>query len=193
MAGTIKVKNVQLGDNVTATQNFVWSENSDGTAKLARGNVGATTQDILTVDANGRIAMPQNVVAFSAGQTTLQNIGGGATVKLNFQTEDFDTNNNYDPVLSRFTPTVAGYYQIGGGFQITTVTTILRLFIYKNGVVNKHLVVSTAGCDWIYGSAFVYLNGTTDYVELFGYNLDANNTNPNPIATYFQGILIAKA
>ena len=53
MAGTLKVKSLQLGDSATATQNFVLSENSDGTVKLARGNVGATTQDILTIDAAG--------------------------------------------------------------------------------------------------------------------------------------------
>lgn len=57
MAGNIKVNSVQLGDSATATQNFVWQTNVDGTAKLARGNVGATTQDILTVDAAGRIGL----------------------------------------------------------------------------------------------------------------------------------------
>ena len=60
MAGQVKVNQVQLGDSATATQNFVLQTNVDGTAKLARGNVGATTQDILTVDAAGRVAFPQN-------------------------------------------------------------------------------------------------------------------------------------
>ena len=62
MAGQVKVNQVQLGDSVTATQNFVLQTNVDGTAKLARGNVGATTQDILTVDAAGKVAFPQNPV-----------------------------------------------------------------------------------------------------------------------------------
>lgn len=53
MAGTIK-SNVQLGDSLTATQNFtLTAAAADGTLKLARGNAGATTQDILTVDAAG--------------------------------------------------------------------------------------------------------------------------------------------
>jgi hypothetical protein len=59
MAGQIKVNSVQLGDSVTASQNFVWQTNADGTAKLARGNVGATTQDIMTVDAAGKVSFPQ--------------------------------------------------------------------------------------------------------------------------------------
>lgn len=53
MAGIIKTNTVQLGDSATATQNFVLQTNVDGTAKLSRGNVGATTADILTVDATG--------------------------------------------------------------------------------------------------------------------------------------------
>lgn len=57
MAGTLKTDSVQLGDSLTATNNFVLKTNADGTAKLARGNVGATTQDILTVDADGRVDM----------------------------------------------------------------------------------------------------------------------------------------
>jgi len=65
MAGSLKVNSVQLGDSATATQNFVWQTNVNGTAKLARGNVGATTQDILTVDASGNAVMPQGVSVYS--------------------------------------------------------------------------------------------------------------------------------
>lgn len=62
MAGTIKAQ-VQLGDSVTATQNFtITSEASDGTMKIARGNKGATTQDVMTVDAAGKVSFPQNTV-----------------------------------------------------------------------------------------------------------------------------------
>lgn len=68
MAGTLKINAVQLGDSLTATQNFVLQTNVDGTAKLARGNVGATTQDILTVDATGAVT----VATAAAGTNTTQ-------------------------------------------------------------------------------------------------------------------------
>lgn len=59
MAGLLKTQ-VQLGDSSTATQNFtLTSAAADGTMKLARGNAGATTQDILTVDAAGKVTFPQ--------------------------------------------------------------------------------------------------------------------------------------
>jgi len=53
----LKTNSVQIGQSATATQNFTLSVPSspDGTIKLARGNSGATTADILTVDASGNV------------------------------------------------------------------------------------------------------------------------------------------
>jgi hypothetical protein len=60
---TIKVNNIQIGQSGTATQNFVLSTpiTPDGTIKLSRGNVGATTQDILTIGATGNITLGNNL------------------------------------------------------------------------------------------------------------------------------------
>lgn len=55
----IKANRHQLGISATATQNFtLTAEAADGTCKLARGNAGATTQDVLTVDASGNVNAP---------------------------------------------------------------------------------------------------------------------------------------
>jgi hypothetical protein len=53
----LKANSVQIGQSTTATQNFTLSVPSspDGTIKLARGNSGATTADILAVNASGAI------------------------------------------------------------------------------------------------------------------------------------------
>jgi len=53
----LKSNSVQIGQSATATQNFTLSVPSspNGTIKLARGNSGATTADILTVDASGNV------------------------------------------------------------------------------------------------------------------------------------------
>jgi hypothetical protein len=54
----IKANAVQVGQSPTATQNFTLAVPSaqDGTIKLARGNAGATTQDVLSVDASGNVS-----------------------------------------------------------------------------------------------------------------------------------------
>lgn len=56
MSGQVTVNAVQLGSSATSAQNFVLQTNVDGTAKLARGNVGATSQDILSVGVDGSVS-----------------------------------------------------------------------------------------------------------------------------------------
>lgn len=57
----IKAIRAQLGLSVTPANNFTLDASADnGTMKLARGNAGATTQDLLTVDASGEVSLPSN-------------------------------------------------------------------------------------------------------------------------------------
>ena len=56
----LKAIKAQLGLSTTPANNFTLDASADnGTMKLARGNAGATTQDIITVDAGGKVAFPQ--------------------------------------------------------------------------------------------------------------------------------------
>ena len=68
----IKANAVQVGQSPTATQNFTLAVPSspDGTIKLARGNAGATTQDVLNVDASGNI----NGLVKSTSSTTARSL-----------------------------------------------------------------------------------------------------------------------
>lgn len=84
MAGKIAINTLQLGDSATATNNFVLQTNLDGTAKIARGNAGATTQDILTVDAAGKVDLPQLVR--SLGVTGSYTLPGELIIKWGYTT-----------------------------------------------------------------------------------------------------------
>jgi hypothetical protein len=55
----IKANSVQIGQSGTATKNFTLAvpASPNGTIKLARGNSGATTQDVLNVGSNGELAV----------------------------------------------------------------------------------------------------------------------------------------
>ncbi len=54
----IKSIKQQLGLSVTPANNFtLTAEADDGTMKLARGNAGVTTQDLITVSANGTVSL----------------------------------------------------------------------------------------------------------------------------------------
>lgn len=138
-----------------------------------------------------------NGPAFSAyaGATTTT-ISQNAYTKINFNTEEFDTNSNYDISTSRFTPTVAGYYQINGGMEFSNAAAAyINVAIFKNGSQFKGGVNSSAaGTYRVYASALVYLNGSTDYVELYGFsNVVGGTTNAYQAFTYFQGCLVRAA
>jgi hypothetical protein len=128
---------------------------------------------------------------FSAYQASPQTgISAATLTKVTFDTEEFDTNNNF--ASSRFTPTVAGYYQISGGVQTGGSPEVMIVEIWKNGSVNKRFGNSnSATVSQISGSVLIYLNGTTDYVELYVYlgtNTSTDSTNRS--RTWFTGAMV---
>lgn len=69
---TVRTDFLQVGVSNTSTQNFTLKTNNDGTAKLARGNFDATTQDVINVNASGVVDFPQGAtIGGSAGQKML--------------------------------------------------------------------------------------------------------------------------
>lgn len=66
----IRAIRAQLGLSGTASQNFTLDASAaDGSMKLARGNAGATTQDIMTVSAAGKVQFPAGSDMIGVGQT----------------------------------------------------------------------------------------------------------------------------
>jgi hypothetical protein len=131
-----------------------------------------------------------NGPAFSAYQSSAQTLSSSTPTKLNFQTEEFDTNNCF--ASSRFTPTVEGYYQINGCVQLATTNSTIYSAIYKNGSVYKLGTVAAASSAAGVSST-LYLNGTTDYVELYGYFSTGQNVAANISATWFNGAMVRGA
>jgi hypothetical protein len=138
--------------------------------------------------------------AFSAYQNTAQTgISTVVPTKVTFDTEEFDTNNNF--ASSRFTPTVAGYYQISAAVTInSTLSTISCLgLLYKNGTQYKNgstAKPSTSNYATSSVSTLVYLNGSTDYVELYVYG-DVGSTfsliASTTANTYINGSMVRAA
>ena len=111
-----------------------------------------------------------NGPAFYAYNTGSQSISQNTSTKLQFNTEGFDTNNCYDNVTNyRFTPVVAGYYQLSGGVFVSSTITQVIIQIFKNGSVFMEVCRIGSGSPNVagYGSGLVYANGSTDYFELY--------------------------
>jgi len=156
---------------------------------------------ILTVDNSGNItpsnSMYPKVPAFRASASGAQTLSSTTFTKINFATEIFDTNSNYDTSLSRFTPTVAGYYYIYGmvRFAATTASKVLVARIYKNGsYYSAYEGVTGTSDSSTQTSALVYLNGSTDYVEFYSYQNSGGNLNTgsyNNATVVFEGHLVS--
>lgn len=81
---TLKTNNVQIGQSGTATNNFVLSvpASPDGTIKLARGNQGATTDDILSVSSSGGVAYRMQTSVISTNTNAVSGVNYIATASL---------------------------------------------------------------------------------------------------------------
>jgi hypothetical protein len=112
-----------------------------------------------------------NGPAFSAYQGTSQTLTANVYTKIQLNTERFDTNNNFDPTTNyRFTPTVAGYYQINYAVYGTSTVSVTNFVtaLYKNGSVYEFGAINTLNSIQQYvSSTLVYMNGSTDYLELY--------------------------
>ena len=147
------------------------------------------------VDVGGSLLVDGNVAvngpAFSAYASAATSITGTDT-KVNFQTEEFDTNNNYDTGTSRFTPTVAGYYQVTVSVMVPNTSAVISAMIYKNGSKISDGVAGT-GSSTFYSSSItqklVYMNGTTDYLEGYAICNSTLNTFTGITGTYFQATM----
>jgi len=152
----------------------------------------------------GTAMVSGNMPAFSAYPNASQTLTNITFTKIQCNTEEFDTNSNYDNATNyRFTPTVAGYYQVNGavGFTATTVR-VGQAVIYKNGTAFKtgeYAVTSSTNdatsCSAIV-SALVYLNGSTDYIEIYGWCQILSGTLTtfgNANQSYFQASMVRAA
>jgi len=123
---------------------------------------------------------------------TNQAHGGGGYVKVTWPTELYDSNANFGS--DRFTPTVAGYYSVAVGVTVTGVTpgAEIALVLYKNGAAYQNMIDSLApyATHAATGSAQVFLNGSTDYIEVYCYSANAVSIYGVAQNTWFAGALL---
>ena len=123
---------------------------------------------------SGTLALASTIPAFAAYPSSAVNLSSSTWTKIAFNAELFDTNSNFNTSTYRFTPTVAGYYQIN--FFVGTSASNNNSYwnfsaIYKNGsLFTGQFAVFPAGNVQSYGSQLsqlISMNGSTDYLEFY--------------------------
>jgi hypothetical protein len=114
---------------------------------------------------------------FSAFANTSQTPSNGTNTKVNINQEFFDTASCFDTSNARFTPNVAGYYIVRGclrfiiGNASSVGNAIAMIWLYKNGSEfyrATELRIWNNAAQQIELCTILYMNGTTDYIELYG-------------------------
>ena len=134
------------------------------------GLVAGGLPDATVIQADLAAGVAGNGPAFSAYQSSAQTISTATATKVQFNSEDFDTNSNYDNVTNyRFTPTVAGYYQVNASISFA-ISGAQAIYIYKNGALYKAVSSPASAVGVVnYIGALISMNGSADYLEIYCY------------------------
>jgi len=123
-------------------------------------------------DSSNEILIAPVFRAHKSGNQTLTTL---TWTKVLFETEEFDEGSAYDPSTSVFQPSVAGYYSVGSCVAFLSGSFKAGLSVLrKNDIQYAKLAYCYSNDndldDWaVSSSTLVYLNGSTDYCEIFAY------------------------
>jgi len=136
------------------------------TGTVITNTAGTVTQTMLAAGVVG------NGPAFFVYASANQSIANNTAVKIQLNTEIFDTASAFDSTTNyRFTPTVAGYYQINSNvwYGSAPANGSCQAKIYKNGseFTSGLCAVVSGAFSGASASSVIFLNGSTDYVELY--------------------------
>ena len=175
------------------TGSIVMSGSTSGTTTIIPSAVAGSNTATLPA-ATGTVMVSGNMPAFSYYQSSAQTIASINTfTKVTFTSNDFDTTSGMF-ASSRFTPTVAGYYQVNGGVAVSTALCTTVVAIFKNGSAYKYLQNTPSSLvGGAYGATLVYLNGSTDYIELYTSIGISQALATGTSQTYFNGAMVRSA
>jgi hypothetical protein len=172
----------------------VISGDTSGSISLTVPAVAGTNTATLPA-ATGTVMVSGNMPAFSAYMSAGQAFSNATFTKIAFDTKEFDTNTNFSTSNNRFTPTVAGYYQITCNFRCDTSAAEAFLILYKNGSEFKHFYDVSITQYGLGGTALVYANGSTDYFEMYfaQYSGTSKTSSYGSANTFFQAAMVRSA
>ena len=143
------------------------TENADsGSIIDVRFLAGASTvsSSFATTSSYALTTAPRTVI-YRYGTTSVVNPGSYAYTIIKYDTAVTDSTGWYDNTNGRFTPTVAGWYQVSAGARVYSGGGEGYLALRKNGTD----VMSSGGGNAVNSvlSLLVYFNGSSDYIQLY--------------------------
>ena len=169
-SGTTGTGNIVLATSPTITTPTLTTPTITGALTLT------STLNATSINASGTISIGSNLAvngpAVSVYLSSNQSATTATWTKVTLNSEEFDTASSFNSTTTyRFQPLTPGYYQCDAtlGATVTSGTQGSCAF-YKNGTIYKNGSGVTGSFTVIsmVANAVIFLNGTTDYVELWG-------------------------
>ena len=184
MSSILKVDTIQ-----DSSGNNIINESGD---TITIGASGDTTNIIGTLQNDG--ASVANTPMFRVFRSTDQSISNGAYTKIQYNSENYDTNSVFDSSTNyRFTAPSTGKYYFLAQLQYTSTSDggQLRGQFYVNGSAfhsslrMQHTSPNTS--DNFMVMADVISLSANDYVEVYGYQGESGSRNFESYKNYFLG------
>jgi hypothetical protein len=174
---------------VDAKGDLISASAADTPARLAVGTNG----QILTVDSTTGTGLKWATASSASGPAFLAYVGSTQSVsqstetKVAYNTEEFDTDNAFNNTTYVFTPQTAGYYQVNITCYMDQAESGRGFGILKKNGSNYlrfgDLVSTDFTCS---GSTIVYMNGSTDYLDVWVYMDSATSRSVHPQLNFSQ-------
>lgn len=141
--------------------------------------VGAGAKDIQGI-------FSKHIAAVEGNGVATQSIAPYTFTKLSsvLSVASVNVSNFWNHTTKIFQPTITGYYRVTACFGLAAVPDQSSVIptVYKKGTAARHLVrgfssVVTGQNTYGSGSAIIFLNGSSDYIELYLYNDSASTLN----------------
>lgn len=186
-ANGVTVDGLNIKDGKLNTNDSVVTANITDDA-VTSSKVSGIAKDNLSTDSNP--------YKFSAYRSSAFNWGNNAFAKVTFNTEQFDTNSNYDTSTGRYTAPVTGFYFIRANVRGNHISgSGCSIEVRKNGSTvlsgDSIVPVGYTGGFGLQVSVHGLVSLTAgDYLEVWAYG--ANNSGHTGLYTIFQGFLMSR-
>lgn len=164
------------GSTLTLTENADSGSNIDVRFLGGSSSGGSSVSSSYALTSSFSSTSAPRTAIYRYGTTSVVNPGSYTNTIIKYDTAVTDSTGWYDNTNGRFTPTVAGWYQVSAGARVyggsSTIEGYLALF--KNGTQ----IAAIGGQGFVSGliPLLIYFNGSTDYIQLYS-NTSAAITN----------------
>jgi len=171
------------GSTLTLTENADSGSNIDVRFLGGSTSGGSSISSSYALTSSFSSTSAPRTAIYRYGTTSVVNPGSYAYTIIKYDTTVTDSTGWYDNTSGKFTPTVAGWYQVSAGARVYSSGGEAYLSLYKNGTE----IANNGGVGFVNGfiSILVYFNGSTDYIQYYSRTQSAITNAQNSGSTPF--------